>query len=73
MIQHPPPPSSDEIKDLRTARGETQVQFARALGIEGSDESARVTVARWETDTRTPNYWYAERIRELASHARGEP
>jgi transcriptional regulator with XRE-family HTH domain len=61
----PTPPTPDEIRALREARGETQLEFARAIGVPGGDQAALVTVSRWERDVRTPGAWYSMRLREL--------
>ena len=54
--------TKEEIKSLRIARGETQAQFAVAVG------AAITTIARWEAGT-VPRGLYAKRLEELAEES----
>jgi len=52
--------SPEYVRCVRRQRSETQVQFARRLGVDP------VTVARWETGQRSCVGDYAETVRRLA-------
>lgn len=52
--------SPEDVRFVRRQRNETQVQFARRLGVDP------VTVARWETGQRRCAGDYAEAVRRLA-------
>jgi len=52
--------SPEHVRYVRRQRNETQVQFARRLGVDP------VTVARWETGQRRCAGDYAETVRRLA-------
>jgi len=40
--------TGDEFKRIREARGETRIEFARALGYEGSDDTVQRLMRRIE-------------------------
>jgi transcriptional regulator with XRE-family HTH domain len=48
---------ADRLKEIRSAKGLTQVQLAEALGV------SKGTIAMWETGKREPNY---ETLNELS-------
>jgi transcriptional regulator with XRE-family HTH domain len=54
------PLAPEYVRYVRRQRHETQVQFARRLGV------GPVTVARWETGQRRCGGGYAEIVRRLA-------
>jgi transcriptional regulator with XRE-family HTH domain len=56
----PSPLTPEYVRYVRRQRGETQVQFARRLGVDP------VTVARWETGERRCAGDYAQTVRRLA-------
>ncbi len=41
-----------QLRDWRVARGWTQVELARALGMTKPETSGRVRVTRWESGAR---------------------
>jgi len=55
------------VRHVRRHRNETQVQFARQLGVDP------VTVARWETGQRACAGDYAETVRRLAPATPHQP
>jgi len=52
--------SAIRIREIRTATGMTQQQFADEIGV------GKVTVARWESGTRKCHGDYANRVRRIA-------
>ena len=55
----------EDVRRVRRLLGDTQVQFAKRLGVDP------VTVARWETGQRRCSGEYAEAIAKLEGRARG--
>lgn len=44
--------TSEEFKSIRKARGETEIEFARALGYTGSDSTVNRLIRRIEAGTK---------------------
>jgi transcriptional regulator with XRE-family HTH domain len=61
------PLTPEYVRHVRRQRNETQVQFARRLGVDP------VTVARWETGQRRCAGDYAETVRRLAPVTARQP
>ncbi|MDA1273998.1 MAG: DUF3883 domain-containing protein [Verrucomicrobia bacterium] len=59
--------TGDEIKNIRTGLGLSQVEFARALGV------SFTTVNRWENNKATPQGDRVNRIQELAAQKDVQP
>jgi transcriptional regulator with XRE-family HTH domain len=59
--------SPEHVRYVRRQRNETQVEFARRLGVDP------VTVARWETGQRRCVGDYAETVRRLAPATAAPP
>jgi len=59
--------SPEDVRFVRRQRNETQVQFARRLGVDP------VTVARWETGQRRCAGDYAEAVRRYAPVSAQQP
>jgi transcriptional regulator with XRE-family HTH domain len=55
----------EDVRRIRRLLGDTQVQFAKRLGVDP------VTVARWETGQRRCSGEYAEAIAKLEGRSRG--
>jgi transcriptional regulator with XRE-family HTH domain len=62
-----------ELKKLREAMRMSVVSLGRELGYQGSPNSVRVTIRRYETDRQVVPDYIAARVRALAAERGVQP
>lgn len=57
--------TGDDMRTIRAGLGLTRVQFARAIGYRGNDDTCQKSVEEYEKEKREIPPWIATRVRAL--------